>query len=315
MKLGQAINGFLLFKSSEGLSPRTVKLYRYYLESWQAWAGDVELVAIAPLDIIQYLEYLRHEYEPRRLNGEPGALSSQTLRNIWVALRSFWTWADETLEVPTPMRRIKAPKASNVETVPLTQAEVKAILSAVQPRRAARPRSGARYEQQLRDRAILLLLLDTGLRASELCGLKVGDVELKTGRISVAGKGGKHRYVWAASVTRQALWQYHAERIDGGDPARPLFTSTVGGRGIGRRWLSRRVKQLGERAGIDGVYPHRFRHTFAVQYLRNGGDVFTLQILLGHSSLKMVRYYARLADVDTARVHAQASPVDGWLKG
>lgn len=314
MKLSNAINGFLLFKSSEGLSPRTVQLYRYHLESWQAWTGDVELAAVTSLDIVRYLEYLRHEYEPQRLNGEPGALSSQTLRNIWVALRSFWRWADEVLEVPSPMRRIKAPKASNAETAPLTQQEVKAILAATQPKRAARPRSGARYEQQLRDRAIVLLLLDTGLRASELCSLKIGDVELRTGRVSVAGKGGKHRYVWAASVTRQALWQYLSERIDGGDPAPPLFTSTTGARGIGRRWLSRHVKQLGERAGVEGVYPHRFRHTFAVQYLRNGGDVFTLQILLGHSSLKMVRHYARLADVDTARVHAQASPVDGWLK-
>lgn len=314
MKLGQAIDGFLLFKSSEGLSPRTVALYEHHLRQWRAYAGDPELGAITSLDIVRYMEYLRHEYEPRRLNGEPGGLSSQTLRNVWVALRSFWRWAEETLDMPTPMKRIKAPRATNAETAPLTQEEVTAMLAVVQPRRAARPRSGARYEQQLRDRAILLVLLDTGLRASELCGLKIGDVEPRTGRISVAGKGQKHRYVWAASVTRQALWQYLSERYDGGDPARSLFTSTGGTRRIGRRWLSRRVKQLGERAGVAGVFPHRFRHTFAVQYLRNGGDIFTLQILLGHSSLKMVRHYARLADVDTARVHAQASPVDAWLK-
>lgn len=314
MRLGQAIKGFLLFKTSEGLSPRTLKAYGYHLKNWQEHAGDVELASITPLDIAAYFDYLRNEYEPKRLTGDTQPLTNQTLRNIWVALRSFWTWAEDVLAVPDAMAKIKAPKAESVEVAPLTQADIKALMTAVRPHRADRPKSGARYEQQLRDRAIILLLLDTGLRATELCSLKVGDVTLKTGRISVQGKGAKHRYVWAASVTRHALWQYVSERAAGSDPSQPLFLSTGRNRAIGRRWLARRLKKLGERAGVDGVYPHRFRHTFAVQYLRNGGDVFTLQILLGHSSLKMVRHYARLADVDTARVHSQASPVDAWLK-
>ena len=79
-------------------------------------------------------------------------------------------------------------------------------------------------------------------------------------------------------------------------------------------WLRKRLVHLGQAAGVPDCKPHRFRYTFAIQYLRNGGDVFTLQSLLGHSSLTMVRYYLHLAQADVEQAHRRASPVDRWLK-
>ncbi len=72
------------------------------------------------------------------------------------------------------------------------------------------------------------------------------------------------------------------------------------------------LQRLGKRAGIDHVHPHRFRHTFAIQYLRNGGDPYTLQMMLGHSTLEMVKTYLKLVQTDLDPSHQRASPVDNW---
>ena len=160
-----------------------------------------------------------------------------------------------------------------------------------------------------RNRAIMLLMLDTGIRASELCDLKVEDMDNRNNRIFVRqGKGMKERMLPFSPRTGQMIWRYLAARKDT-RPDDPLFESKLS-RPMTRTKLAEMFANIGKRAGVPHVHPHRMRHTFAIMYLRNGGNAYSLQHMLGHSSLEMVRHYLQIAQVDIDNIHKRASPVD-----
>lgn len=93
-----------------------------------------------------------------------------------------------------------------------------------------------------------------------------------------------------------------------------LLFPAANGRPLTASAVRKKLVALGARADVANSYPHRFRHTFAIQYLRNGGDVFTLQAILGHTTMTMVRRYLHLAASDVEQAHRRASPVDNWLR-
>jgi len=198
--------------------------------------------------------------------------------------------------------------------MPLNEQEVKAIMAALN-RSKVYVRQGVNVDHSLgsveRNRAIILLMLDTGVRASELCDLKIEDVDNKTNRIHVRlGKGMKERHLPFSPRTGQMIWRYLASRKNT-EPTDYLFVGRFN-RPMSRTKLAEMFAGIGKRAGVSNVHPHRFRHTFAIQYLRNGGNAYTLQAMLGHSSLETVKIYLKLADVDLDNVHRRASPVDNW---
>jgi integrase/recombinase XerD len=162
-----------------------------------------------------------------------------------------------------------------------------------------------------RNRAIILLMLDTGLRASELCSLKIEDMDNRNNRIYVRqGKGMKERLLPFSPRTDQMIWRYLASRADT-VPGDPLFESKLN-RTMTRTKRAEMFANIGRRAGVDHLHPHRLRHTFAIQYLRNGGNDYTLQAVLGHSSLDMVKHYLRIAQIDVDSAHRRGPPVESW---
>jgi len=321
LSISTAIDGFLKFKVAEGLSQRTVDSYEYYLNQWMNHIGDQDVAKIKSSDLTNYLAWTRTEYKPKRWNGNEDPLSAKSLRNVYIALRAFYTWLNKEFNLPNPAKEITPPKFPQHVIQTFSKEDIEKLIKACVYSREAQTEGRHKFVMRRpsanRDQAIVLTLLDTGLRATELCSLTVEDVDLKTGKVNVrhgvggGAKGGKGRVTYLGKVARKAVWRYLATREDGSDPKAPLFIS-AGDRPFNRDSLRILIRRLGERAQIAHVHPHKFRHTFAITYLRSGGDVFTLQSLLGHGSLDMVRHYAQIAEVDVENAHRKASAVDNW---
>lgn len=337
IKLSQAIEGFILFKQVAGLSPYSIRNYTLDLRRLLAYFQlDPPLNSITADQLRAFLyAFQTTQLEPAGVAPRRARLpSAKTIANLHTTLSSFWTWAvAESYADHHLMREVDTPHPATAIIQPFSREEVQALLKSVEfttpwttcPRiRSSRPPAIVR-----RDRALILFLLDTGVRAAELCALTIGDVDLKSGSAVVVGKSrlnagqGKRRVVQFGNQTRKALWEYTIHRDPPSSPLPPPpgrgpgwglgpFFTTSDGRPLDRRHLATHLRRLGARAGISNVHPHRFRHTFAITYLRNGGDVFTLQQLLGHSSLDICRRYLAIAQADCATVHRRAGPVDNW---
>jgi integrase/recombinase XerC/integrase/recombinase XerD len=204
----------------------------------------------------------------------------------------------------TPLRRVKGPRVPLDQVRPLTSQQVQALID-----------SARRSRNAHRDATVILVLLDTGLRVSELCSVTVGDVEYGNGEIQVVGKGAKRRSVYLGRAARRAVWGYLEICRRGAAADEPLFTAVSGpraGAGLTPSGVHQLVAGAGRRAGLRGVRcsPHTLRHTFAISFLRNGGNVFELQQLMGHSDLTVLRRYVALAEADIADAHRRSSPVD-----
>ena len=241
--------------------------------------------------------------------------------NIHTGLSALWTWAvEEEFASDHLLHRIDRPAANREPVRPYEKHEIESLLKATKMSRRWSTDPGKRSLRPTaeRDRAMIFLLLDTGMRASEICSIRREDLDMDTNRALVHGKGAgrdsKNWFVYFSPRTAKAIWKYLVVRGEPTAPDSPVFTvgSDLDWRPMTRTNLGQLLRRLGRKAEVTDVHPHRFRHTFAIQYLRNEGDIFTLQELLGHSTLEMVRHFARVAQIDIDRAHQKASPVQNW---
>jgi site-specific recombinase XerD len=307
MRLDYAIEGFWLAKR-RGFSPHTVADYAVTFRRFTAFVGaEREFEKISTMEVNRFLNHLQEELQ----------LSAKTTLNAWTALSSLWSWAEKEAECKHIIRgRIPRPKWRRPQVEPFSEEEVRKLLAACETmhawdRRNEKYVAGAR-PSAVRDRAMVLMLLDCGLRVSELTALNVADYDRKTGQVTIRhGKGDKKRVISVANVARAAIWRYLRTR-PAAKPEEPLFVSAHSGERLDRVAVRAMVMRAGQRAGVTPAYPHRFRHTFAVSFLRNGGNPLALQDILGHEKLDTVRIYVKLAAVDLALAQASASPADRW---
>lgn len=272
---------------AKGLKPRTVESHKLALK---------HLVQCVTADSAWYtVPAIRRAVASLRNRSYADASVSMYLRS-WRAFLHFCL--AEGLIQDDLAASIKPPKTEPRRDVILSVTDVHALIDST--------RAGLNPE---RDEAILTVMYDCGLRAGEVCALRIRHVDMGSRTLTVpSGKTGG-RSVPIGRITAKALRRWLILHPLAHQYDSPLFPSKATLGALTRQSLAECVYRLGARSGIS-VHPHQLRHTFAVTYLRNGGDVFSLQRILGHSSLVMTRWYAQLADTDVQARHNLASPAD-----
>jgi site-specific recombinase XerD len=305
--LASYVQSYLYYKA--GLSPRTLEQYRDMLTHLVWWldhfiAYDVALADVRPIHIMRFYEYLRaHHPEGRWGSGKPNThqpASKKTIKLHEVTFKTFFTWAVERRYIKrSPFQSGDVPSQPSPEpnVEPLSNDEIAALLAACNPH----AHSGTR------NRALILLLLSTGLRISELCAVKLADYNIATGEIIIRhGKGDKQRTVYAGRPARAALWDY----IGGRDRQSTdwLFISERTGGPLDRNAVSHILTRLEQKAGVSEARAHRLRHSYATGALRKGMSEQALIRLLGHASEKMLRIYVNLSQVDLQQMARDYDP-------
>jgi integrase/recombinase XerD len=164
----------------------------------------------------------------------------------------------------------------------------------------------------LRDFTIMLLLLETGLRVSEVSKIRLHEINLNDGYIKVHGKGAKERNVPIQSKFKKILKKYLFHR---GELDHDFLFVTVDNTPLKVRTIQERIEIIAEKSGIKNqlrTSPHIWRHSFARKYIMNGGDVFSLKTILGHNNWQMVHHYVNLFGSDVFKKHQQYSPVQNF---
>lgn len=296
MILQDAIDGYLLFKAS-GASAETLKTDAVLFRQFAAWAAHELIGSVEEVRSEHIIAYLDHQ----RARG----LAPSTVRRHYAVLSALWTWLtspDIALATRHVVSSVPIPKTTKRVVRALSQDELTALLVAT-----------TTTEQPRRDRALVLFMLDSCARVSEVAGLERAHIDLKTARVRVLGKGDKERYTYLGKRTLQAIWLYiRQERPNSAQPDRdPLFMA-AGGYPLDRDSIRKIVMRLSNKAGVR-CYPHLFRHTGAVLRLRAGMDLLSLQRLLGHEKLETTQIYlSGLTDEDVAAAAGRTSPGDNW---
>jgi len=227
-------------------------------------------------------------------------LAASTLNAYYRALNTFFVWlVAEGINSSNPMHNIKPPRVPKQTVKPFSDSDISRLLKLTADSKFL----------QVRNRVMILLFLDTGIRLAESAGIQLPDIDFDHETIRIWGKGSKERLVPMGQTTQRALLKYLLMRRD----EFPCLWVNEERRPLTHRGVQITIKKLCHRAEITDARPgpHTFRHTFAITYLRNGGDLFTLQVQMGHSTLEMTRrYLSSLGIEDVKAAHKKASPVD-----
>ena len=290
----KSIEGFIRDRKASNLSPNTLEFYREKLGRFYEFCYSSQIVYVSQItpDIIR--SYMLYMAEVRHNN-------KGNIHGFYRSLRAFLYWYEREFEPDNwknPIRKVKPPKQSQEILEPVSFDSISALLKTCIDGTFL----GDRF------RAILLALVDTGARASEFLAMNLDSID-ETGAITIShGKGDKPRKTYLGQKSRKALRRYLNHRTDNC----PALWVTQAGERLTYSGLRAIVKRGAIKANIEPPSLHGFRRAFALAMLRSGNvDIFSLQKLLGHTSLAVMRQYLAQNDEDTRQAHLKGSPVDG----
>jgi integrase/recombinase XerC len=294
--LQHALFEFLAYLQVERrMSPHTLDAYRRDLGDLARWlaANGIDDWRRVGQELVRTYVAGLHRGDPR---GGRAGLSGKSLQRHLSAIRSFYRWLGRgTAEPANPAAGLRAPKSARRLPQVLDPDETAALVEVPTDTPLG-----------LRDRAMMELFYSSGLRLSELCGLRWQALDLADGLVTVHGKGAKTRLVPVGSHARDALAAWRAQ--SGGEAGAPVFPGRDGGP-IHPRTVQMRLRLIAQRQGLfKRVHPHLLRHSFASHVLESSGDLRGVQELLGHADIATTQVYTHLDYQHLARVYDAAHP-------
>jgi len=279
--LDEQIDRFLNhLKAERSLSQNTIESYSRDLGKLSVFLNKEKVFDAADCSSANVSDFIR-------FIGRSG-LSGRSQARALVVVRQFFKYLVEEKELKAnPAFRIEAPKFLNKLPVFLTSEEVESLLSSPEVNDAL----------GLRDSAMLETLYSSGIRASELCSIATGDVNLEIGYLSVIGKGGKQRIIPIGDIAVEKLKAWLSEgrpKIVKNKRTDLLFLNRNGGP-LSRVGLWKKIKYYMKKTGImKDISPHKLRHSFATHLLENGADLRSVQSLLGHADISTTQIYTHV---------------------
>lgn len=300
--LKQAFDYFVSVKKAEGVRERTVEDYYKVMRFFSGWLGgmDTPVNDITTGVIRDYVLFLTEEHVNER-TGEIG-LSPHTVNIRIRFLRTFFNLLHrEEIVDKNPADNVKQMRADHDTYEPMTDAEVDRLLSVMDVKEYA----------QFRDLVMTYLILDTGMRVNEVCHLEGADIDFKDKTIYLPAsknKNRKPRVIPLSNKTIRLLLELITENRQNFD-SDYVFLSNYGERYLPNSYR-RRLHIHKESAGIERrITPHSLRHLFCRNYILSGGDVFSLQRIVGHQDISTTRKYTEMTREDLQTQHSQFSPV------
>lgn len=294
MNLESAIRVFLGYARVEkGLAENTVSAYGRDLAKFLAFAGKqkLDLTSVRRDDVVDFLGSLYRQ-----------KLDSRSVARHLVTLRNFFRFAlSEGHIKDDPTLNLESPKVWKTLPSYLSLEEVDRLLAL----------PDAAMLLGSRDKAMIELLYSTGLRVSELVGLRAGDLDLQSGCVRCIGKGDKERLVPVGKQAVAAVQQYLRDcrpRLVRGHPTPYLFVNRRGGK-LSRVGFWKILRAYGKRAGLRGrLTPHKLRHSFATHLLERGADLRSVQLMLGHADISTTQIYTHVIQERLKQVYKAHHP-------